>query len=90
MECPAPDMPVEPPNPGRYASDMEGRVAVLEQIARSTTAALERIEHRMDTQPADTRALSAEHRADSRWPLGVMLAGFSTSPGAMAHGFHWL
>ena len=94
---------------------MESRVAMLEQIARATTASLERIERGMDTQKlelraledrvvrrldmqaADLRTLSAEHRADFRWLLGVMLAGFTTLLGAfgamlgvMAHGFHWL
>jgi hypothetical protein len=114
-----PDRPVEPTGPGRYPADMESRVAVLEQIARTTTAALDRIERgmgtqkselqselrvfrehierRLDMQAADLRTLSAEHRADFRWLLGVMLAGFATMLGAfgamlgvMAHGFHWL
>ena len=78
-----PDLPVEPSNAGRYPSDMESRVAVLEQIARTTTAALERIERRID-------ALAAEHRSDFRWLLGIMLGGFGASLGTMAHGFHWL
>ena len=43
---------------------MESRVAVLEQIARATTAGLERIERRMDLQTAELRMLSAEHRSD--------------------------
>jgi GAF domain-containing protein len=92
-----PDLPVEPTNPGRYPADMESRVAVLEQIARTTTAALERIERRIDLQTAEIRALAADHRADFRWLLGVTLAGFATMLGAygamlaaMAHGFHWL
>jgi hypothetical protein len=92
-----PDLPVEPASPGRYPADMESRVAVLEQIARTTTAALERIEHRIDLQTVEIRALAAEHHADFRWLLGVMLAGFTTLLGAMgamlaamAHGFHWL
>jgi GAF domain-containing protein len=78
-----PDLPVETANPGRYPADMESRVAVLEQIARTTTAALERIER--------------EQRSDFRWLLGIMLGGFVTVLGAlgallgvMAHGFHWL
>jgi hypothetical protein len=76
---------------------MESRVAVLEQIARATTAGLERIERRMDLQTAELRMLSAEHRSDFRRLLGGMLAGFATMLGAygallgvMAHGFHWL
>ena len=43
-----PDTPVEPPAGGRYPADMESRVAVLEQIARTTAATLERIERRLD------------------------------------------
>jgi hypothetical protein len=46
---------------------------------------------------ADQRSMAAEERADFRWLLGVMLAGFTTLLGAfgamlgvMAHGFHWL
>lgn len=81
---------LEPAGGGRYPSDMESRVAVLEQIARITTASLDRIERRID-------ALSAEQRADFRWLLGIMLGGFAAMLGgfgallgAMAHGFHWL
>jgi len=76
---------------------MASRVAVLEQIARETTASFGRIERRLDAQAADLRALAAEHRAEFRWLLGAMLAGFTTMLGAfgamlgvMAHGFHWL
>jgi hypothetical protein len=48
---------------------MESRVAVLEQIARATTARLERIEQRMD-------AAAADQRSDFRWLLGIMAHGF--------------
>lgn len=75
-------------------SDMFGdilpRVAVLEQIARSTTAALERVERRLDS-------IATEQRSDFRWMLGIMLGGFSMVIGGfasllvvLAHGFHWL
>ncbi len=40
---------LEPAGGGRYPSDMDSRVAVLEQIARTTTAGLERLERRFDT-----------------------------------------
>ena len=52
-----PDLPVEPAGPDRYPADMETRVTVLEQIARSTTASLERMERGMEAQRAETRAL---------------------------------
>lgn len=75
-------------------SDMFGdilpRVAVLEQIARSTTAALERVERRLDS-------IATEQRSDFRWMLGIMLGGFGMVIGGfasllvvLAHGFHWL
>ena len=85
-----PDIPVESAIPGRYPADMESRVAVLEQIARTTTAGLDRIERRVDMQAADIRALAAEHRSDFRWLLGTLLGGFGAMLGVMAHGFHWL
>jgi len=43
-----PDSPIEPTPSGGYPSGMEARVAVLEQIARTTAAALDRIERRQD------------------------------------------
>ena len=99
-----PDTPVEPTGSGRYPADMESRVAVLEQIARSTAASLERIERRLDAMEGrftglegrftgiDRRfdALNSEHRADFRWLLGLMLAQTGALLGVMAHGFHWL
>jgi hypothetical protein len=92
-----PDTPVEPTGGGRYPADMESRVAVLEQIARTTSASLERIERRLDAMEGrftgiDRRfdALNSEHRADFRWLLGAMLGGFGAMLGVMAHGFHWL
>jgi hypothetical protein len=69
---------------------MEARVAVLEQIARSTVTSLERIERRLET-------VATEQRSDFRWLLGMMLgstgtllAAFAGMLGVMAHGFHWL
>jgi hypothetical protein len=99
-----PDTPVEPTGSGRYPADMESRVTVLEQIARSTAASLERIERRLDAMEGrftglegrftgiDRRldALNSEHRADFRWLLGLMLAQTGALLGVMAHGFHWL
>ncbi len=69
---------------------MEARVAVREQIARTTAVSLERIERRLD-------AVSVEQRSDFRWLLGMMLGATGTVLaalagllGVMAHGFHWL
>jgi len=106
------DGPIEPDAAGDYPSDMEARVAVLEQIARTTVTVLDRIERRLETsvdrieqrldraeasgradfQRIETRlgAIEANARADYRWVLGIMLGGFASLLGVMAHGFHWL
>ena len=95
---------LEPAGGGRYPSDMESRVAVLEQIARSLLSGQERIERRFDAvdrrfDAVDRRIdiLGAKQNADFRWLLGIMLGGFgamlggfSAMLGVMAHGFHWL
>ena len=81
---------LEPAGGGRYPSDMESRVAVLEQIARSTTAALERLERRFDTMDQRMDSVMREQRADFRWLLGLILAQTGALLGVMAHGFHWL
>jgi hypothetical protein len=99
-----PDIPVEPFSGGRYPGDMEARIAVLEQIARTTAAALERMDGRMDRidgrmDRIDQRLdmLWGAQRSDFRWLLGMMVAGTGTILasilgllGVMAHGFHWL
>ncbi|HEX3400649.1 MAG TPA: hypothetical protein VHT74_10005 [Acetobacteraceae bacterium] len=54
-----PDTPVAPSGGGPYPADMESRVAVLEQIARSTNASLERIERRFDAIDRRFDAFSA-------------------------------
>ena len=90
---------VEPVGSGRYPADMESRVAVLEQIARSLLSGQERIERRLDAigrrsqssrRLLDISSVAAEQRADFRWLLGIMLGGFGAIVGVMAHGFHWL
>jgi hypothetical protein len=84
------DGPVEPGGRGDYPSDMEARVAVLEQIAKTTLAAVERLERRLDVSEAGIRADLRELRTDYRWLLGIVVAGFAGMLGVMAHGFHWL
>jgi len=91
----------EPP----HDSDMEARVAVLEQIAKDTREALVslrtdlrgdvadlRTEMRgsMTDLRAEMRALRSEQRIDYRWLLGIMLGLGGGLLAAMAKGFHWL
>ena len=95
------DTPLEPASGGQYPADMESRVAILEQIARSTVASLERIERRLEGLDTRTSArfdtidrrfdlLDTAYRGDFRWMLGLILGGFGALLGVMAHGFHWL
>ena len=85
-------------------SDIPIPVAVLEEIARGTKAALERIERRLDAieerldrmdgrlDRMDGRLdrMVSEHRADYRWLLSLIIGGNAALLGVMAHGFHWL
>jgi predicted component of type VI protein secretion system len=78
---------------------------VLEQIARTIQAVLERIETRLDR--IETRFDTRMERLDGRQAddfrylvrlqitlttvtIGLTLAGLGTLGGMMAHGFHWL
>ncbi|MEO8715140.1 MAG: hypothetical protein ABI369_09015 [Acetobacteraceae bacterium] len=58
-----PDTPVDPTSPRSYPPGMESRVAVLEQIARTTSATLERMEQRIDVMGADVRNGLDQQRA---------------------------
>ena len=76
---------------------MEARVAVLEHIAQTTAAGIDRVERRLELIAAEQRADMRDIRTDFRWLLGIMLGGFAALLGAfagllgvVAHGFHWL
>jgi hypothetical protein len=82
-------------------NDMLPRVAVLEQIARDTTAILARIDQRLDRIDTRLDRLDARQADDFRFlvrlqitlttaTLGAMLAGFAALGAGMAHGFHWI
>ncbi len=82
-------------------SDQEPRLAVPEEIARSTKATLERIDRRLDSienrvialqSNMDSRfiAIQSDQRSDFRWLLGVGLGAFGAIFGLLAHAQHWL
>ena len=48
------------------------------------------VDRRFDTLDRRIDGLTAEHRRDFRWLIGMMLGGFGAMLGVMAHGFHWL
>lgn len=73
------DLPPEPV-PGDTA--MEARVAVLEQIAKSTEATLKEIRD-------DLRELRRNQERDFRLGVSVTVAGLLGLAGLMAKGFHW-
>lgn len=83
------------------ADDLSSRVAVLEQIARNTEAALGRIEARLDRIDTRMDRLDSRQGDDFRFlvrlqitlttvTIMLMLAGFATLGSLMAHGFHWI
>ncbi len=83
---------------------MEARVAVLEEIARSTKAALERIERDVKAQGIEMRAGFAEvrgelqtglndardrHDRDFRLTFAAIIFVALGLAGLLARGFHW-
>ncbi|MGH7154718.1 MAG: hypothetical protein ACREF3_12395 [Acetobacteraceae bacterium] len=69
-----PDMPVEPSGGPHYSSDMEARLAVLEQIAAATKAALIDIRAEMretrDEMRHEMREMRSELRSEFRSEIG--------------------
>ncbi len=89
-----PESPIEADERGEYPPSMKTRVAVIEHIAATILATLERVERRIDGletgMRADLRQIQSDARADFRRLLGIMLGGFAGLLGVMAHGFRWL
>jgi hypothetical protein len=78
-------------------NDQPSRVAVLEEIAGATKAAIDRLDRRIETVERRLDGIAAELRdvrnrqdRDFRWLIGLYLAGYASLLGVMAHGFHWL
>lgn len=75
-------------------AEFQTKVAVLEEIARSTKDALGRIERRMDALDKRVddglREVRSAQHTQLYWTLGVTLGGFAGLLGAMARGFGWL
>ena len=71
---------------------LEARVAVLEQIARSTVAALERIDRRFESlerrMDEGFRELRAIHDRDFRLTWAGIITLALGLGALMAHGFH--
>jgi hypothetical protein len=95
-----PDMPVDFLPPPSYPDDMEARTAVLEHIAKTTAATLERLEQRQDQmidrmdrrfEAVDRRfeTLNNQHRADFLWLIALQIATAGGILLAMARGFKW-
>lgn len=97
--------PLETGGGGGHPPDMEPRVAVLEQIAKSTEASLREIKdelratrsdlgQKFDALRTDVEKKSSDHRdrqeRDFRLVFGALIAVALTLAGIMAKGFRWL
>jgi hypothetical protein len=60
------DGPIEPDTAGDYPSNMEARVAVLEQMACATLTTLDRIERRLEAFETNTRNDLRQIQTDMR------------------------
>ena len=84
----APDTPSQQPCP----PGMEARIAVLEEIARTTAAALGDIRSELRENRQELRNIRQglrDVRSDYRWPLGILLGAVAALLGVMARGFGW-
>lgn len=99
-----PKPPLEPPREPPHNDDMEARVAVLEQIAKTTEASLRELKEDLRAQRKEMvdefraqrkemvdefRAARDRHDRDFRITWGGMIGGAITLVGLMAKGFHW-
>ena len=78
---------------GPHDPAMEARVAVLEQMAKSTETTLKEIRDDLRAMRAELtgRMDKADERlwVNSRWLLATQAAMFVLLAGIMAKGFHW-
>ena len=72
----------------RYDDDT--RLALLEQSIGHLDSALRRFEHRFDQ--LDQKIEKVDMRIDSnfKWLLSIILAGFGSLLGIIAHAQHWI
>jgi hypothetical protein len=70
--------------------DVDRRVAVLEQIARDTAAALSDIRAELRLMRTDIQQLRGQFHDDFRWLLRFMIGGFVGVLALLAHGLHWI
>lgn len=66
-----------------HYNNEETRLALLEQSIRHIDATLLRFEHRFDQ-------LDSRMDSNFKWLLGVMIAGFGSLLGIIAHAQHWI
>ncbi len=80
---PAPhkSLPKHPPTP--YTTEMEARIAVLEQIAKDTKDIL------VDMKQ-DIRDIRHDQKTDFRLLFGALISAAIGLSYLMAHGFRWL
>jgi hypothetical protein len=64
------------------SGDMEARVAVLEEIARSTEKLLEKMDVRMEK-------MEDRQHSDFKWLLSLGIGATALLLATMAHGFKW-
>lgn len=66
----------------RRFDSVDRRLEMIDRRFEVIDRPFEEIERRPDS-------IVHEHRADFRWLIGAMTAGFGALLGVMAHGFHW-
>ncbi|HJS86934.1 MAG TPA: hypothetical protein VJ779_15875 [Acetobacteraceae bacterium] len=80
----------------RKFETIDRRFEMLDRRFEAIDRRFEGIDRHFEAVERRIDAMSLQHRADFRWLLGFMLAGWGSVLGAlggilgvMAHGFHW-
>jgi hypothetical protein len=81
--------PLEGGAGGGHDGGMEARVAVLEQIAKTTADTLIDIKVEMREIRSDLRAMREKHDVDFRITFAAGTAAVLSVVALMAKGFHW-
>ena len=66
------------------------RLALLEQSISHINATLLRFEHRFDQLDSKLEKLDSRIDSNFKWLLSVMIAGFGSLLGIIAHAQHWI
>jgi hypothetical protein len=86
----APPISLPHAQPAAYVTEMEARIAVLEQIAKDTKDVLVEMKQDIRDMRQDQKDIRHDRRTDFRLLFGALISATLGLFHLMAHGFHGL